>query len=181
MEEQKQKTGRPKKVQAVAPEVAPVETKVDNGVMNLLTDLVAEIGKISNRLTAIEQKPVARPVTHATPVRTAEEKRQQSSYLILSNTAMRSDAPLPIFDALKTVASGVLGEEFEYEFEMQEPQGMFAFTITIPEKFVLNQNDDRHRTKIITNAEGEHGVREWAERVRQNLIQHLAAAGKTLQ
>lgn len=169
------------------PKVAAEETKAEsnvaaptNDVVSLLTDLVGEVKSMSERLNKLEQAPAPSPVRATVQSKSPDEKRVEGTYLIMSNSATSSDSPQPIFEAMKSVATEVLGEDFSYNFQTFPGQSMFSFTITVPEHIELKSYESRERTKFIPNSDGENGVRDWAMLVKQNLVQMLQAAGKTL-
>ena len=80
---------------------------------------------------------------------------------------------VPCPQAYIDLKNEILNEEFGISMSMAE--GGVAISIIVPEKYTnLNKSEYAYRkadvrTSIITNAKGEIGLREWLEKVRNNL------------
>ena len=83
----------------------------------------------------------------------------------------------PIPSEYRDIIDIVLNKKFGIEIEPLSDRPAFQFTIVVPreysnalaEHFTMYGSD--RRPKVLSFAEGPHGVREWAEKVLNNLSQ----------
>ena len=174
-EQPKKRMGRPPKISVEPVAVSPEATKeTPPAVHEILTDLLKEIRSISQRVESLETKK-QEPVAFSLP----KFKNENETLTITNHFDQKPfTGHFTESEALTNAARAVLGDEFLFEIDPSS-NSAFAFTIVLPEKMRLNANEDLRRTKMVTFAEGINGVQEWAEKVKENLIRTLTAAGKS--
>ena len=75
---------------------------------------------------------------------------------------------------LEEVAREILGEKFQFVCESMSDRPSFRFTVIVPLEYstLKGQVEDR-RSRVIDNALGVNGVRDWCLLVKQNVIKYL--------
>lgn len=138
------------------------ETKI------VLDEVLKTLQAVQSRLDALE-KPGSRelpvmPVTETIPERA---------------TLTESEFPVP-FEYRETVET-ILNKEFGIDIEYQTDTSAFVFTIQVPQKYSnagaphWETYKEDNRSKVIPNALGLNGVREWTQKVYENLTPEVKA------
>lgn len=152
-------------------EVAVVPTKVDNSeVLNAisgLTDAVLGLVKKLDKPTVAE----SHGGSSVTPNRTIPSVTIQSSTL---NSPISSTEKFPIPPEYQGLVNTILNKDFGVEISYPSDGVGFNFAILVPKKYSnasephwLTYGEDR-RNKVIQNAFGINGVREYLELVYNN-------------
>ena len=131
---------------------------------DVLLSLAETLKGIEEKLELIDAKLFAKVETIAVEV----EKRPETPLV-------QSKEPVPA--DYREIVDTVLNQSFGISIESFKDQPAFTFSITVPEtysnagKSYLEVYKVDQRPKTITFAEGALGVREWAEKVFNNLTQ----------
>ena len=137
--------------------------------LQLLTEAIIEMKK--EILTALEsrnQQPVPlTPLVMASP---------EAPLMPSAST----DIPIPL--SWRDIVNTTLSKEFGIQIEYMKDAPKFMFTIIVPEKYSNMSPANRQmygsidmRSRVLDNAVGENGIREWAERVLKNLGPEIQA------
>lgn len=163
-------------------ETKPVEKKVESKLPKLpsktemqMEQMLTMMGSLVQRIEAIESKPVVTPViaTATQEVKPFDPKLEDETY------------PSTYVPAKwRTMIDEILGKEFGFTVNDFEDRTDFQINIFVPEQYSSLRKEERDagvedvRSKIITRAMGENGVREWAQKVRFNLNKYYMKEGK---
>ena len=85
--------------------------------------------------------------------------------------------------AFRKIVNELLTEEFKINIQDFEDRTDFLFEIIVPDKFSsLSEKEKKEgaldiRSKMISRALGENGVRQWTEKVRNNLNKYYSQEG----
>ena len=153
--------------QPVEQPVAPVQPEQPNQLVEILTSLSKGLEAVNSRLDKLEQ-PVKSEVfsigakaTEPSPVKV----EQTNDDIFLTQ--------VPV--SLKKAAEDILGTKFTYECQAFPDRPAFSFTVVVPREYSnVTEGQDR-RTRVIDNALGANGVRDWCLLVKQNVIKYLGA------
>ena len=144
--------------------VVAVDKSPNDQLVTLLQAMSKNVSAISDRLTALENKPVE----HVNPVEN-----------VLSITkGEKEDLPNPfagvVPKALLDTAVKILGKKFTFECNPCVNQPAFEFVVIVPAEYSEYQGKqvDR-RTKTIDNVQGANGVRDWCMLVKQNVVKYM--------
>ena len=139
-----------------------------------LDDVVESIEKLADsiqKILLVHPKSVQSPVEEVKSVELPElvkEVRQESKF------------PVPYeFEELKNT---LLNKNFSLEIEYLPDQAAMSFSILVPKKYSnagenhwITYKEDR-RSKVISNALGANGVRQWCEQVYNNFNESTKSA-----
>lgn len=121
-------------------------------------DLMEAISKIGDRVTELEKKPVPVEVTVTTP-----EKAQ---------IKMSNGFPVPL--EFQEIVDTTLNKKFQIEIDYIPEQAAFSFGVLVPREYSNasqshwdTYHEDR-RSKVIQNAYGANGVREYVSQIYDN-------------
>lgn len=165
-----------KKVESKLPKL-PSKTEMQmEQMLNMMSNLVQSNEALAQRIEAIENKTVAPTVTTATlvqEVKPFDPKLEDETY------------PSTYVPAKwRTMIDEILGKEFGFTVNDFEDRTDFQINIFVPAEYSSLRKEEREagvqdvRSKIITRAMGENGVREWAQKVRFNLNKYYMKEGK---
>jgi hypothetical protein len=151
-----------------APEVkqAVLPPEKNDQLISLLQNLSKSVANISERLTAVEN----RPVVASTPNPVED---------VLSITkGPQENLPNPfagvVPQALLDTAHKVLGKKFTFECVPCAEMPAFEFTVIVPPEYSeLKGTMVDRRSKTIDNIQGANGVRDWCSLVKQNVVKYL--------
>lgn len=82
---------------------------------------------------------------------------------------------------LRNIVDEVLNKNFKVTVEAATDSPTFMFTIYVPEKYSMQTEEQRkmlqgdRRPRVISNAEGPSGVRQWAEKVYSSFNPEIQA------
>lgn len=165
------------------------EEKTESGlgeVISLLKDLNEEIKGLGSRVDSLEN------------LRTDKTATQQIGEVIASKGDDFADATVPelvLPPKHRQIVVDILGEQFKaWEDFDKTPSTHFLFNIEIPRQLSsipkeqharANCDHERNvcklpsdvRSKAVSYAEGDNGVRTWCLKIRQNLNQFYAKEG----
>lgn len=140
---------KPKEV----PEAASVFTST--AVENKIDALTASVNKLVEVLTKPKETPVEEPVTVST-----------------AQVSMSNGFPIPY--EYSELVNTLLNSKFKVEINYIADQAAFSFEILVPKEYSnaseahwQTYKEDR-RGKVIQNAYGANGVREWVLHVYEN-------------
>jgi len=119
----------------------------------------------------ISQKPIG-PV-----VKTKEELQEvlEKAAKEVNETPISSKAEYPVPAEYREVVETILNKEFEIRCDPLSDKPAFSFTIVVPEQYSNATKQHREmyggdlRSKVINYAEGTNGVRDWTQKVLDNL------------
>lgn len=145
---------------------AEPEAQSSNQLVDILTSLSKGLEMVNSRLDKLEQPvQVAAPQVFSIGAKTVEPNPvqiEQSGDMFLTQ--------VPV--SLRKAAEEILGPKFSFECQACPDRPAFAFTVIVPQEYSKVEGQDR-RTRIIDNALGANGVRDWCLKVKQNVIQYL--------
>ena len=138
-----------------------------NQLVEILTSISQKLEGMDKRLTSLEQ-PIKSEVfaIGARPLESAPVKIEQTE-----SSIMFSQVPSDLLAVSKTI----LNDKFKFECNPLPDQPAFCFTIIVPQEYSDSKEEDR-RSKVISNALGANGVREWCVLVKQNVLKFLGTS-----
>ena len=135
----------------------------DVAIQSALADIKADLKLIDARLLALETKP---------EVKEPEKK-------VVAASVVESKFPIPF--EFRDAVEDILNKAFGIEIHYQSDNAAFQFDIIVPEQYSNagkphweTYKEDR-RSKVIMNQLGVAGVREWAQKVYDNLSPEVKA------
>ena len=138
-------------------------------IITKLAELTEGIAKINERIDAITAPPV---VSHTSP----------SIAVTTSTPAGTEVAGHPIPLEYQELVNTLLNKKFKVHIDYKPDQVAFEFAILVPKEYSnAGENhwgtygEDR-RSKVIQNAYGANGVREWVLQVYDNLTPEVRSA-----
>lgn len=148
---------------------APKEEKKDP-VLEVMQQLNENLKALNTRVTEMEGRIGPQTATEQIKKVLGEEKKEEPA----EDTTL---AEMKIHPKHRSIVDEILGEQFQaWESYEGTNSTHFLFNIQVPTKLSSMPQKDREqgreldiRTKAISNAEGENGVREWCKLVRKNL------------
>ena len=161
-----------KEVSVPPKETAPIEAL--SKVEQQMEQMLGMMGGIVQRIEAIESKEIApAKVVEAAVSDTAYSKETDPTY-----------PPSYIPAKWRQLVNDILTPEFGITVNDFEDRTDFQVNIIVPEEFSSLSKEEKTagvkdiRSKVITRAMGENGVREWAQKVRVNLNRYFTKEGK---
>lgn len=137
--------------------------------------LIGAVGKLVELQTNAVEASSATYTGAAVPTPVVEFQPQ-----IQDETYPKSYLP----PAYRKIVDGVLSKDFGAEVTDFEDRTDFMFTIVVPDKYSSVSKEDRdrgvqdRRSRMISRALGENGIKEWCQLVRKNLSKYYATEGK---
>ncbi len=157
------KTAKPAEVKPLAPAPVVSEATVTEGPMPEIKEVTVKPAPSRTELEAQIAKLQAQ---------LAEKKEAVEVAPLEEVTAPKNETPIPA-DYQTAVKDG-LNSQFRVEIEYSSNTPFFGFSILVPKTYSNAPkphwdmyNEDR-RTRMISNAEGLQGVKQWVERVYNN-------------
>lgn len=164
-----------------------VDTTIDPGPHSIklppdpiLAEILKAVKDVSKRLEKVE-KAVETPVTIVSQSVTSYSSALQG--LVTTNTAtspvtvstsFTAESKFPIPVEYREIVNLVLNKKFGVDIDYKADTAGFEFAILVPEEYSNagkphweTYKEDR-RSKVILNALGVNGVREWATQVYEN-------------
>lgn len=142
--------------------------------LELLTQQILSMSESLNKLIVILSVP-----NHPITVESAQERKLVSNIPPQVITEQPVSAPIPF--EYKQLVNEILNSSFEILLYPRSDSPAFEFVISVPKKYSNatlphweTYNNDL-RPKVIEYAQGLNGVREWCERVFNNLNQDVRA------
>lgn len=154
-------TEQPVEQPAVQPVVQPEQP---NQLVEILTSISQKLEGMDKRLISLEQPK--QPEVFSIGVKTVEPspvKVEQTGDMFLTQ--------VPV--SLKKAAEDILGTKFTYECQAFPDRPAFSFTVVVPKEYTNVAEGQDRRTRVIDNALGANGVRNWCLLVKQNVIKYL--------
>lgn len=166
----------------IAPE--PKEPSQDDRIFDILNGVADELKSMRARIEGIEAKD--RPEALAISKETAKAPE-----VVIDTTTPDSPTISYVPVNVRKVVDEILGEDFKVEVYADSDLPQFNFSVIVPERFGTStvmvdtksgreaQSVEDRRSRVISNAEGVNGVREWCQKVRQNLLKHQTGSLNT--
>lgn len=166
--------GTPPKGTGHPPVEAPskVEQQMEQ-MLNMMGGIVQRIEAIENKEILVNKEPAG--------------KSPDSNGLAEPSYSKESDPTYPssyIPAKWRQLVDEILTPEFGLTVNDFEDRTDFQINIIVPEQFSSISKEEKAsgvkdiRSKVITRAMGENGVREWAQKVRFNLNKYFMKEGK---
>lgn len=159
--------------------VAPVTVKAKKVVKNNTNDLLKVITDLAGSVTTVMQEMMeikSRLVQIETSTTPMAQPQRADVTIGGMNLIPPTEAMFPrVPRDLEIVAQQVLGDKFQFECEALTDQPAFLFTVIVPEEYTKVRGEKDCRSKVIPSNLGANGVREWCERVKDNVIKTLGA------
>ena len=160
---------------------ANVQTAPDS-VMDILQGVAAELKNLGKRLQQLEDRKTSPEFDEAFAI--SKSQPPAPTLTIETNPA---DEPILHYTPvnIRKMVDEILGADFKVEVLASKDLPQFEFHVIVPERYgtsfvelsgpngrVKQPVEDR-RTRIISNAEGVNGVRDWCLKVKQNLLKTM--------
>ena len=152
--------------------------KEDTQMISALQDLTAVVRELKEK---VENLGVVQATSGLAIAQSTSEPSVQPLPEFVSST------PVPV--EYREIVDNVLNRNFGIQIEPFKDSPQFMFTIVVPEKY-SNMNEAQKsiqkvdlRTRVISYAEGSNGIRDWSQRVFENLnpqLQSLVVADKVI-
>lgn len=162
------------------PKEAPEATEVVSpqaAIMEILQDIAKDVGELSSRVKILEAQKAN---TVSPGVQVTLEQPQAITTNAPSTTTMPEvtvgapDMFQQVPPAIKQAATEILGQKFGFEVQSLPDRPAFVFTIIVPAEYSPYKGAEvDRRSKIIENALGLNGVRDWSLKVKENVLSYL--------
>lgn len=165
-------TGIPPVEQPVVP-VAPVTTLEgqNSQLMDILLSITADIKNLKTDWQEF-QKAYPRN-TEVFSIGKVSVEAQPMEVKQENGSTFLTQVPVDLLKAAKDI----LGEKFTFECDALKDRPAFMFTVIVPKEYSTSDVEDK-RSRVIDNALGANGVREWCTLVKANVIKTLGISIK---
>ena len=150
--------------QPVAPVFTPEEP--NSQLMDILLSITADIKNLKTDWQEF-QKAYPRN-TEVFSIGKAPVEAQPMEVKQENGSTFLTQVPVDLLKAAKDI----LGEKFAFECDALKDRPAFMFTVIVPKEYSTSDVEDK-RSRVIDNALGANGVREWCALVKQNVIKTL--------
>jgi hypothetical protein len=148
-------------------------------VIDILEMLNENIKEISNRLSAVEKKQT--PLTATEEMSKIIDTAKKDIPEIKDETLVEKK----ISSRHRQIVTEVLGAQFDaWETYDDVASTMFMFNVAVPLELSTMSAEDRRggrrddiRSKAVSLADGENGVREWCKKIKENLSKYWSVHG----
>lgn len=164
--------GEPEEAPVEQP-VAPVSTpeEPNSQLMDILLSITADIKNLKTDWQEFQKAyprspevfSIGKALVEAQPM---EVKQENGSTFL-------TQVPVDLLKAAKEI----LGEKFSFECDALKDRPAFMFTVIVPKEYSNSDVEDK-RSRVIDNALGANGVREWCSLVKANVIKTLGISIK---
>lgn len=138
-------------------------TKENDALLKAISDLTEAVSKINEKFLKEED---TKPIVIVSPVANVTTPTATAS------APTESQFPIPF--EYTEIVNTVLNNKFKVDIKYQPDNAAFEFHILVPEEYSNagkphwdTYHEDR-RSKVILNAYGANGVREWVTKVYEN-------------
>ena len=152
--------------QPVAPSATPEES--NSQLMEILLSITASVKKLENDWQDF-QKAYPRN-TEVFAIGGDGGASIGSPIVVKQENGSTFLTQVPV-DLLKA-AKDILGEKFSFECDALKDRPAFMFTVIVPKEYSNSDVEDK-RSRVIDNALGANGVREWCSLIKANVIKTL--------
>ena len=142
-----------------------------------LDDVVATLNKLTDAIEKLVQ-----PVIIGSTVGTVTQSSGPVQALPTAEEPRREDPKFPVPYEFNELKDTLLNKTFGIEIDYLPDQAAMNFSILVPKKYSnagenhwITYKEDR-RSKVISNALGANGVRQWCEQVYNNFNESTKSA-----
>lgn len=143
-----------KETKAAVEKPAKEKQATNNDILNAILGLTDAIKGITTRAEAPRELPKAEPVT--------------------TGAVAPSQSKFPVPTEYREIVDFVLNKKFNIDISYQADSAAFEFAVLVPEEYSNagkphweTYHEDR-RSRVIGNALGVNGVREWVQKIYDN-------------
>lgn len=148
----------------LAPSATPEEP--NSQLMEILLSITSSVKKLENDWQDF-QKAYPRN-TEVFSIGKAPAEAQPMEVKQENGSTFLTSVPVDLLKAAKDI----LGEKFAFECDALKDRPAFMFTVIVPKEYSSSDVEDK-RSRVIDNALGANGVREWCALVKANVIKTL--------